>query len=230
MHTYESLNSYGDLDKSKSIPKTGNGTNTGCCYTTDSLTKMQKTVWEISTYCWGSSPWKQLPYGPWVVEKPLFHKNVIRAPLFQQNVDRANQQGHPSPGVHLWLERSYEELEKKQKHCADCKKVVIIIHQISFLSGPMGKVSFQYCKGLIMFSWVTGGSPCCRSCKQSEDQSCNLLLSSLEDFIAYMWLFQASYLSLNFSSLLSFLWSCYFLFIYCSSLNCSHLYKLLQSF
>lgn len=28
MHTYESLNSYGDFDKSKSIPKTGNGKNT----------------------------------------------------------------------------------------------------------------------------------------------------------------------------------------------------------
>lgn len=28
MHTHESLNSYGDLDESKSIPKTGNGKNT----------------------------------------------------------------------------------------------------------------------------------------------------------------------------------------------------------
>lgn len=74
MHTHESLNSYGDLDESKSIPKTGNGKNTEWCCTTCSLTEMQNTVWERSTYCWVSSPWRQLPCGPWEVEKPLKDK------------------------------------------------------------------------------------------------------------------------------------------------------------
>lgn len=77
MHTHGSLNSYGDLDKSKSIPKTGNGKNTEWRCTTCNLTKMQKIVWERSTYCWGSSLWKRLPCGPWEVEKPLKEKREI---------------------------------------------------------------------------------------------------------------------------------------------------------
>lgn len=77
MHIHGSLNSYGDLDKSKSIPKTGNGKNTEWRCTTCNLTKMQKTVWERSTYCWGSSPWKRLRCGPQEVEKPLKEKREI---------------------------------------------------------------------------------------------------------------------------------------------------------
>lgn len=77
MHTHGSLNSYGDLDKSKSIPKTGNGKNTEWRCTTCNLTKMQKIVWERSTHCWGSSPWRRHPCGPREMEKPLKEKREI---------------------------------------------------------------------------------------------------------------------------------------------------------
>lgn len=60
--------------KSKSFPKIGNGKNTEWCGTTDSLTKMRSTEWGISTCCWGSSPWKQLPSGPGEEERLLEDK------------------------------------------------------------------------------------------------------------------------------------------------------------